>query len=133
MLDHMLRALSGFVGVALATGCIVPPKPSGHAIAFVPSGLAALLPVEKKTLPNGLTVLLHEDHRAPLVRIVVSYATGAASEAPGRAGMAHLVEHLMFRGTRNAPDGTLKKVLDLAGASDINATTKRDATEYYEM
>src|SRR5262249_11473728 len=62
------------------------------------------LAFEKYTLPNGLEVILHEDHRMPEVAVDVWYKVGARDEAPGRTGFAHLFEHVMFQGTKHIPE-----------------------------
>src|ERR1700760_4522981 len=79
-------------------------------------------------LPNGLDVFLQEDHRQKLVAVRMSYAAGSRNEAPDERGLAHLVEHLTFRGSRHLKDGELWRLYELAGASDMNGQTFRDET-----
>src|SRR5690606_11635107 len=74
------------------------------------------LPNEKIILPNGLTVILSEDHRTPFVAVSVWYKVGAINEKPGRTGLAHLFEHLMFEGTRHIKPADHFKLLENAGA-----------------
>ncbi|UUZ52513.1 insulinase family protein [Massilia sp. H-1] len=70
------------------------------------------LPIEKYTLPNGLEVILVEDHKLPLVTVNLWYHVGAANETPGLTGFAHLFEHMMFAATRHAPRGLVDKLLE---------------------
>ena len=82
------------------------------------------------TLPNGLHVILHEDHTVPLVTVNVWYLVGSAREKPGRTGFAHLFEHLMFMGSKNAKYGEFDRLLESAGGTN-NASTAEDRTNYY--
>jgi zinc protease len=90
------------------------------------------LKYEKYTLPNGLVVLLHEDHRLPLVAVDLWYHVGPVNEAAGRTGFAHLFEHMMFEGSEHVGEKAHFKYLEGAGASDINGTTDFDRTNYFE-
>ena len=86
---------------------------------------------EKFTLPNGLRVIVHEDHKIPVVAVNVWYHVGSKDELPGKTGFAHLFEHLMFNGTENYNDeyfGPFQQV----GATDMNGTTNADRTNYFE-
>jgi len=87
---------------------------------------------EKFTLPNGLDVILSEDHRLPLTAVNLWYHVGPANEGPGRTGFAHLFEHMMFQGSKHVASDTHFKVLEGAGASSINGTTDFDRTNYFE-
>jgi zinc protease len=87
---------------------------------------------EKYTLPNGLEVILHEDHHLPLVAINVWYHVGPRNEARGRTGFAHLFEHMMFQGSEHAGEKAHFRYLEAAGATDINGTTDFDRTNYFE-
>jgi zinc protease len=82
------------------------------------------------TLPNGLHVILHEDHRVPIVTTNVWYHVGSARERMGRTGFAHLFEHLMFMGSAHAKYGEFDALLEDAGG-DNNASTEYDRTNYY--
>lgn len=86
---------------------------------------------EKYTLPNGLQVILHEDHSVPLVSVNVWYHVGSGDEDPGRTGFAHLFEHIMFMGSQNVPVGMFDIWLESAGANN-NGSTTEDRTNYYE-
>lgn len=92
--------------------------------------LAAAPTVEQFTLGNGLRVVLRHDGSTPLVSVNFWVRAGSASEEPGRTGLAHLFEHLMFKGTRRIPDGMMDRLLEEAGGA-ANATTTEDRTSYY--
>jgi zinc protease len=93
---------------------------------------ALTVPYERMVLPNGLTVMLHEDHSTPMVAVNVWYHVGSAREAPGRTGFAHLFEHIMFEGSGNVPEGAFDEWLEAAGGFN-NGSTNTDRTNYYEM
>ena len=88
------------------------------------------VPYTMFTLPNGLTVVLHEDHSVPVVAVNVWYHVGSANEKPGRTGFAHLFEHLMFEGSGHVKEGDFDNFLEAAGGSN-NASTANDRTNYY--
>jgi len=92
---------------------------------------AQKIPFDRYHLPNGLTVILHEDHRLPLVSVNLWYYVGAKDEPPGRSGFAHLFEHLMFMGTEKVPYPQFDVVMEKFGGSN-NASTSRDRTNYFE-
>lgn len=108
----------------------------GLSLLFLPAALAAepapQIPFEKYTLPNGLEVVLSEDHRLPLVAVDIWYHVGADKEVPGRSGFAHLFEHIMFQGSRNVAEDTFFQYLEGAGATATNGTTDFDRTNYFE-
>src|SRR5215471_16882992 len=81
-------------------------------------------------LPNGLHVILHEDHTVPLLTVNVWYHVGSARERPGRTGFAHLFEHLMFMGSGNVKYGEFDRLLESAGGTN-NASTTEDRTNYF--
>ncbi|MDQ6737043.1 MAG: insulinase family protein, partial [Gemmatimonadota bacterium] len=87
--------------------------------------------VEKYTLPNGLEVILHEDHTTPMVAVNTWYHVGSGDEKFGRTGFAHLFEHLMFMGSQHVPTGQFDQMLEAAGGNN-NASTNEDRTNYYE-
>ena len=87
---------------------------------------------EKFRLPNGLEVILSEDHRLPLVAVSIWYHVGPADERSGRTGFAHLFEHMMFEGSAHVARNAHDKWLEGAGATDINGTTDFDRTDYFE-
>jgi len=87
---------------------------------------------QKFVLPNGLTVLTHEDHRLPLVAVDLWYHVGPLNERPGRTGFAHLFEHMMFEGSEHVGEKAHIKYVEGAGATDVNGTTDFDRTNYFE-
>jgi zinc protease len=89
------------------------------------------VPATVDTLPNGLTLIVHEDHSVPNVTTNVWYHVGSGDEEPGRTGFAHLFEHLMFMGSQNAPYPEFDRRLEAAGASN-NGSTTEDRTNYFE-
>src|SRR5688572_9129611 len=84
------------------------------------------------TLPNGLRVIVAEDHSTPVAAVNVWYHVGSGYERPGRTGFAHLFEHIMFEGSRNVPEGDFDNWLEAAGARN-NGSTNTDRTNYYEV
>jgi zinc protease len=88
------------------------------------------VPFEKRTLKNGLDVIVHEDRRLPIVAVSVWYHVGSKNERPGKTGFAHLFEHLMFEGSKHVKEGQFDTLLESAGASN-NASTSNDRTNYY--
>lgn len=94
--------------------------------------IAPTIPYEKYRLPNGLEVILSQDRTLPLVTVDIWYHVGAANEEPTRTGFAHLFEHMMFTGSKHVPRGLADKLLEAAGASDSNASTSFDRTNYYD-
>src|SRR5438874_4589642 len=104
------------------------------ALAAPAAAQAPATPIEVKytqfTLPNGLHVILHEDHSVPIVTVNTWYHVGSANEQPGRTGFAHLFEHLMFMGSGHAPYGEFDSQLETVGGSN-NASTANDRTNYY--
>src|SRR6188472_3802614 len=88
------------------------------------------VPYQMFTLPNGLSVILHEDHSVPLVSVNVWYHVGSANERPGRTGFAHLFEHLMFMGSGHVKPGEFDERLEGAGGSN-NGSTSNDHTNYW--
>src|SRR5947207_10629068 len=89
------------------------------------------VPYTTFTLPNGLRVLLHEDHAVPVVAVNTWYHVGSSDERAGRTGFAHLFEHIMFMGSAHVPTGEFDRLLEAAGA-DNNGSTTEDRTNYYE-
>jgi zinc protease len=99
---------------------------------FLPAQTGRIrVPVSVDTLPNGLTLIVHEDHSVPIVATNVWYHVGSGDEKPGRTGFAHLFEHLMFMGSENAPYPQFDKLLEAAGARN-NGSTTEDRTNYFE-
>src|SRR5512140_3592633 len=119
-----LRALLLFV--ALSSTAIAQARPAAPAAS---SGWT--VPTAMKTLPNGLRVVVSEDHSAPTFGLCIAYHIGFRLEPQGRTGFAHLFEHMMFQGTPNAPKGTFDRVIEGGGGSN-NADTRYDFTEYID-
>ena len=100
-------------------------------LAAVAPARALDIDVTSFTLDNGMQVVVIPDHRAPVVTHMVWYKTGAADETQGKAGVAHLLEHLMFKGTPEHPDGAFDRILR-ANGGDGNAFTTQDYTAYFQ-
>jgi len=100
---------------------------SGTLAASPPAGE---IPIETFELDNGLTVVLSEDHSAPVVTSYITYRVGSAAEKEGFTGFAHLFEHMMFNGSENVPEGAFAYYVDGTGGS-LNGNTEPDRTNYY--
>jgi zinc protease len=94
-------------------------------------GTELVIPYEKYVLPNGLTLLVHEDHSDPVVHVDVTYHVGSAREEIGKSGFAHFFEHMMFQGSDHVGDEQHFKLVSAAGGT-LNGTTNRDRTNYFE-
>ncbi|MGF7215251.1 zinc protease [Spirosoma lacussanchae] len=94
-------------------------------------GKELLIPYEKYVLPNGLTVVVHEDHSDPIVHVDVTYHVGSAREEIGKSGFAHFFEHMMFQGSDHVADDEHFKIVTESGGT-LNGSTNRDRTNYYE-
>jgi zinc protease len=103
------------------------PRPPARQPAAAPPDI----PFQKFVLKNGLTLIVHEDHKAPIVAVNVWYHVGSKNEKPGRTGFAHLFEHLMFNGSENYK-GEYFTPFEQVGATDQNGTTNEDRTNYFE-
>src|SRR5712664_4623791 len=88
------------------------------------------IPYERFVLDNGLTVIVHEDHKAPIVAVNTWYHVGSKNEKPGKTGFAHLFEHLMFSGSDNF-NITYITAMERIGATNLNGTTNNDRTNYF--
>jgi len=137
----MRRILLAAVAIPALAFSTIPVAP---AVAQQEAGLATLqpapleelvaavdIPYERFQLDNGLTVLVHEDRKAPVVAVSVWYEVGSKNEPDGKTGFAHLFEHLMFNGSENAP-GDFFEPLQQVGATDLNGTTWFDRTNYFQ-
>jgi zinc protease len=110
-----LAALALLVAAAPLVAAVRPPK----------------LQYDISTLPNGLTIVLEEDHSTPIVHLNLTYHVGSKNEKPGRTGFAHLFEHLMFKGSKNVePEGHTSMIASIGGQS--NAFTTEDETTFWE-
>ena len=90
-----------------------------------------VIPYEKYILPNGLTLIIHEDHSDPVAHVDVTYHVGSAREEIGKSGFAHFFEHMMFQGSDNVADEQHFKIVTEAGGT-LNGTTNTDRTNYFE-
>src|SRR5688572_787584 len=102
----------------------------GDVVRDPPAGIPEI-PYKKFTLKNGLTLIVHEDHKAPIAAVNLWYHVGSKNERVGKTGFAHLFEHLMFNGSENYNDDYFKAVEPL-GATDLNGTTNEDRTNYFQ-
>jgi zinc protease len=120
-MKRLIAALFVLFAVAAQAASAPPSAPAAPRLDF-----------EKYRLPNGLEVILVEDRRLPLVAVNLWYHVGPANEKAGRTGFAHLFEHMMFQGSKNVPGDSHLRLLEGAGASDLNGTTSFDRTNYFE-
>jgi len=142
----MKRTIYPLIFALFVTACSGPVKqnspPAASDSAALPQGVTLIehyedqgqdlvIPFSKYRLDNGLTVILHEDHSDPLVHVDVTYHVGSAREAPGRSGLAHFFEHMMFEGSANVASGQFSKIISEAGGT-LNGTTNSDRTNYFE-
>ena len=116
------------VGVVLTVSSFTTPfAQSPASTADIPR-----VPFEKYTLSNGLDVILSQNPRLPMVGVNLWYHVGPANEEPGRTGFAHLFEHMMFQSSKHVPEDSHFRLLEAAGASNLNGTTDFDRTNYFE-
>ena len=118
------------VVTAAQSNATVPPKKSTSAAAAVDIPIPDI-PYTKFVLANGLTVLVHEDHKIPMVAVNTWYHVGSKNEKLGKTGFAHLFEHLMFSGSDNF-NHTYLNAMEKVGATNLNGTTNNDRTNYFE-
>ena len=114
---------SGFVHVVFSQAKLVEK--------IVKKGNEIVIPYEKYILPNGLTVIIHEDRSDPVVHVDVTYHVGSAREEISKSGFAHFFEHMMFQGSDNVADEQHFKLITESGGT-LNGSTNRDRTNYYE-
>src|SRR5665213_2916301 len=134
-------ALTGCCAVSLSAQApktaSAPKAATGHSAATAHKAPAGGLKIpvisyQTYTLPNGLKVITHEDHRLPLVGVDLWYHVGPLNERAGRTGFAHLFEHMMFEGSEHVGEKAHIKYVQGAGATDVNGTTSFDRTNYFE-
>ncbi len=133
------QARSALAAVALALAVAAPggaakPRPESVTTATAappPLFSEARLKVERHALPNGLVVLLHEDHSVPAVTFWQWFKVGSRNERPGITGISHVFEHMMFNGTKTVPPKEYDRRIESNGGNS-NAFTDRDMTAYYE-
>ncbi len=124
------RTLS-LASLALVASLAPALRPTA-ARAADPDASKIVLATSATHLDNGLELVLHEDHRTPIVAVEVWYHVGSKDEPAGRQGFAHLFEHLMFQGSKHVPEDTYFRFLERAGATNVNGTTSEDRTNYFE-
>ena len=125
--EEVMRRNTAWLAAAVVLAAVLPAAASSVAGAPPTPDIA----YEKFVLGNGLTVVVHEDHKAPIVAVNVWYHVGSKNEKRGKTGFAHLFEHLMFNGSENFNDDYFKAV-EKVGATDLNGTTNEDRTNYFE-
>ncbi|GAA4051591.1 M16 family metallopeptidase [Parerythrobacter jejuensis] len=127
-----LTALAIATATPFALTAPAAAQDTAEAVAPLPALIDEVsIPFEEFQLENGLTVIVHEDRKAPIVGVAVWYNVGSKDEPEGKSGFAHLFEHLMFNGSENAP-GDYFKYLQEMGATDYNGTTNFDRTNYFQ-
>jgi len=127
-----MRYLSRFALLAAATPLTAPAFAAPTQSVPIPALVKEVsIPHTTFRLNNGLTVIVHEDHKAPVAAVAVWYNVGSKDEPPKKTGFAHLFEHLMFNGSENLP-GDYFTYLQQVGATDYNGTTYYDRTNYFE-
>lgn len=102
------------------------------SLALFTQGQANKIDFVEYDLPNGLHVILHEDHSAPVVAVSIMYHVGSKNENPDRTGFAHFFEHLLFEGSDNIPRGEYSKYVEKSGGA-LNANTSQDRTFYFDL
>jgi zinc protease len=126
--------LLAFVPTSIPSAEAAPTPAPGPAAT--PAGIRppfdVNLAVEKSQLANGLELVLHEDHRTPIVTVNLWYHVGSKDEPRGKNGFAHLFEHVMFQGSKHVPEDTYFLDLERVGATDVNGSTSTDRTNFYE-
>ncbi|HHW4679325.1 MAG TPA: M16 family metallopeptidase, partial [Xylella sp.] len=129
----MLRPLHLLITGILSLGIATLPPPANARPAMLATASSTIPDISYKrfTLPNGLTVIVHEDHKAPVVALHVWYHIGSADEPAGKTGFAHLFEHLMFSGSQNHK-GSYFEPFEKVGTTNMNGTTWFDRTNYYQ-
>lgn len=118
-----------FVIAALSVNLFAQPQLL-EKVETVPGKI--VIPYEKWQLPNGMKVIMHEDHSDPLVNVWIVYHVGSAREVPGRSGFAHLFEHMMFQGSKHVKDEEHFKLVS-EGGGENNGFTQNDLTTYFEV
>jgi zinc protease len=135
MVSNLFAVTLLWIAIQISTAAQSQPA-SAAARKPNPAATAVDIPIPdihytKFVLPNGLTVLVHEDHKDPIVAVNTWYHVGSKNEKPGKTGFAHLFEHLMFSGSDNF-NHTYINALEKIGATNLNGTTNNDRTNYFE-
>jgi zinc protease len=121
--------------IPVALGILLFLSPTARAADPV-SEVKIDIPFQKFVLTNGLTLIVHEDHKAPIVAVNLWYHVGSKNEKPGKTGFAHLFEHLMFTGSGHfkgtGDQRAFFEAMERVGATDLNGTTEEDRTDFFE-
>jgi zinc protease len=133
---HLMIASLAVLSASLLPACagkgVKPESPGGSSADENTVPLVGNYLVHRYTLANGLRLLVVEDHSSPTLAYQTWFRVGSRDETLGRTGLAHLFEHMMFKGTKNLKDGEFDKLLENSGAEGENAFTSRDYTAYVE-
>ena len=126
--NKWLTSLSLFIASILMTGC------AGKYVKVFDEDLSVVgtLKAQRYTLKNGLKLVVVEDHSSPTFAFQTWFDVGSRDEEIGKTGLAHLFEHMMFKATKNYPEGQFDRILDAAGVEGKNAFTSRDYTAYIQ-
>lgn len=131
---HLAVLATGILSLAvLQSGC-AGKKPTGNETKPAEGGvpLVGTFKVHPFLLDNGLRLLVIEDHTSPTLAYQTWFRVGSRDEVPNYTGLAHLFEHMMFKGTTAHPDGQYERILEQAGAEGLNAFTSQDYTAYIQ-
>jgi len=133
VLMNLFAAILCLIASSISVAQSQPAAPA-HKAPAASSGVDIPIPdipYTKFVLANGLTVLVHEDHKTPVVAVNTWYHVGSKNEKPGKTGFAHLFEHLMFSGSEDF-NHTYINAMEKVGATNLNGTTENDRTNYFE-
>ncbi len=133
MKQRLLLLAAFFIAATIIVNGQSLPRPFGAKLVekITKQGNEIVIPYEKYALPNGLTLVIHEDHSDPVVHVDVTYHVGSAREEIGKSGFAHFFEHMMFQGSDHVADEQHFKIVTEAGGT-LNGSTNRDRTNYFE-
>jgi len=126
-MQNAAQVLRAIVALAL----VWAPTPSSSQTVPRETRQQSILPFTQFTLDNGLTLLVCEDHKLPIASVTVVYNVGSRFDPPGRSGMSHLFEHLLFYGSQHSPHNYLETMKKL-GAPNVNGGTGIDSTDLIE-
>src|SRR6201998_4747479 len=131
MMFHFIAASAQSDAPPKQTTATKAPPARPHVAASSAKLAIPDIPYTRFVLANGLTVLVHEDHKAPIVAVNTWYHVGSKNEKPGKTGFAHLFEHVMFSGSDDF-NHTYINAMEKIGATNLNGTTNNDRTNYFE-
>ena len=126
-----MKKINILISLFLITSVIIAQNLNTATLVKSPSKNPMDIPYEKWELPNGLKVLIHEDHSDPIVQVHVTYHVGSNREAAGKSGFAHLFEHMMFQGSEHVEDERAPRIIAEAGGQ-LNGNTSFDRTVYFQ-